>query len=138
MGPDNRTKTALAILPQWNPTGSSTLHVIGISGIGQDLDDDQHRHALFTYYLIYCERCAVRPTPIGMATSHSRNGGRSQPESMLGVQTCMNQEQRPFTAPAISPTDPSVALILTKQAAIQGPKPISRDAEKFLVKRERF
>ena len=50
--------------------------------------------------------------------------------------TRINQEQRPFTAPAISPTNPSAALILTKQAAIQGPKPISRDAEKFLVKRE--
>ena len=50
--------------------------------------------------------------------------------------TRMNQEQRPFTVPAIRPTDPSAALILTKQAAIQGPKPISRDAEKFLVKRE--
>ena len=32
----------------------------------------------------------------------------------------MNQEQRPFTVPAIRPTDPSAALILTKLAAIQG------------------
>ena len=52
MGSDNRPKTALAILPQWNPTGSSTLHVIGISGIRQGLDDDQHRHSLFIYLSI--------------------------------------------------------------------------------------
>jgi hypothetical protein len=50
--------------------------------------------------------------------------------------TRMNQEQCPFTAPTISPTNPSAALILTKQAAIQGPKPINRNAGKFLVKRE--
>ena len=34
--------------------------------------------------------------------------------------TYMNQEQRPFAVPAITPTDPSAALILTKVAVIQG------------------
>jgi hypothetical protein len=34
--------------------------------------------------------------------------------------TYMNQEQRPFAVPAISPTDPTATLILTKVAAIQG------------------
>jgi hypothetical protein len=33
--------------------------------------------------------------------------------------THMNQEQRPIVVPAISPTDPSATLILTKVAAIQ-------------------
>jgi hypothetical protein len=49
VGPANRTKTSL---PQWNPTGSSTIHVIGTSDIGQGLEDNRHRHGLFTYYLL--------------------------------------------------------------------------------------
>ena len=36
--------------------------------------------------------------------------------------TYMNQEQRPLVAPAISPTDPSAALIITKPPVIQSHK----------------
>jgi len=116
MGPYSRTKTAL---PQWNPTGSSTLHVIGTSGIGRGLEDDQHRHGMFTYYLLLALR--------GEADTN-RDGGVTLGETVTYLsqkvrwasKTRMNQEQRPFTVPAMSPTDPSAALILTKLAAIMG------------------
>jgi hypothetical protein len=116
MGPDNKTKT---ILPQWNPTGSSTLHVIGLSGIGQGLEDDQHRHGLFTYYLLRALRGEADTNRDGDVTLGETVAYLSQ-KVRWASKTYMNQEQRPLAVPTISPIDPSAALILTKIAAIQG------------------
>jgi uncharacterized caspase-like protein len=116
MGPDNKTKT---ILPQWNPTGSSTLHIIGLSGIGQGLEDDQHRHGLFTYYLLRALRGEADINQDGDVTLGEAVAYLSQ-KVRWASKTYMNQEQRPFAVPAISPIDPSAALILTKVAAILG------------------
>jgi hypothetical protein len=116
LGPDNRTKTAL---PQWNPTGNSTLHVIGISGIGLGLEDDQHRHGLFTYYLLRALRGEADTNRDGDVTLGETVTYLSQ-KVRWASKAHMSQEQRPFAVPAISPTDPSAALILTKLPAIQG------------------
>jgi len=115
MGPYSRTKIAL---PQWNPTGSSTLHVIGTSGIGWGLEDDQHRHGLFTYYLLRALRGEADTNRDGDVTLGETVTYLSQ-KVRWASKTHMNQEQRPFADPAIRPTDPSAALILTKVAAIQ-------------------
>ncbi len=119
MEPDSRSKTALGTLPQWNPTGSSTLHVIGTSGIGQGLEDDQHRHGLFTYYLLRALRGEADTNRNGDVTLGEAVTYLSQ-KVRWASKTYRNQEQRPLVVPTISPTDPSAALILTKQAAIQG------------------
>lgn len=116
LGPSSRTKTAL---PQWNPTGSSTLHVIGTSGIGHGLEDDQHRHGLFTYYLLRALRGEADTNRDGDVTLGETVTYLSQ-KVRWASKTHMNQEQRPFVVPAIRPTDPSAALILTKVAAIMG------------------
>ena len=116
MGPDSRTKTAL---PQWNPTGSSTLHVIGTSGIGRGLEDEQHRHGLFTYYLLRALRGEADTNRDGDVTLGETVTYLSQ-KVRWASKTHMNQEQHPFAVPAIHPTDPSAALILTKLAAVQG------------------
>ena len=113
---DSRTK---AVLPEWNPIGSSTLHVIGISGIGRGLEDDQHRHGLFTYYLLRALRGEADTNRDGDVTLGETVTYLSQ-KVRWAAQTYMNQEQRLFTVPTILPTDPSAALILTKLAAIQG------------------
>jgi uncharacterized caspase-like protein len=118
MEPNKRTKTALTTLPQWNPPGSSTLHVIGVNGIGQGLEDDQHQHGLFTYYLLRALRGEADLNRDGDVTLGETVTYLSQ-KVRWASKTRMNQEQRPFAVPAISPTDPSAALILTKPAAIQ-------------------
>ena len=115
MGTDNRTKTAL---PQWNPTGNSTLHIIGTSGIGQGLEDDQHRHGLFTYYLLRAMRGEADTNRDGNVTLGETVSYLNQ-KVRWAAKTYMNQEQRPFAVPTIGPTDPSAALILTKVAAVQ-------------------
>jgi hypothetical protein len=116
IGSDGRTKT---VLPEWNPMGSSTLHVIGISGIGRGLEDDQHRHGLFTYYLLRALRGEADTNRDGDVTLGETVTYISQ-KVRWASKTYMNQEQRPFTVPTILPTDPSASLILTKLAAIQG------------------
>lgn len=116
MGSDSRTKTAL---PQWNPTGSSTLHVIGTGGIGRGLEDDQHRHGLFTYYLLRALRGEADTNRDGDVTLGETVAYLSQ-KVLWASKAHMNQEQRPFAVPTIRPTDPSAALILTKLAAVQG------------------
>jgi len=116
MGPDSRTKTAL---PQWNPTGSATLHVIGTSGIGRGLEDDQHRHGLFTYYLLRALRGEADTNRDGDVTLGETVTYLSQ-KVPWASKTHMNQEQRPLVAPTLRLTDPATALILTKLAAIQG------------------
>jgi len=116
MGPESRTKTAP---PQWNPTGSSTLHVIGTSGLGRGLEDDQHRHGLFTYYLLRALRGEADTNQDGDVTLGETVTYLSQ-KVRWASKTHMNQEQRPVAVPAIRPSDPSAALILTKLTAIQG------------------
>ena len=118
MRPDSRTKTTLGTLPQWSPTGNSTLHVIGTSGIGQGLEDDQHRHGLFTYYLLRALRGEADTNRDGDVTLGETVTYLSQ-KVRWASKTYMNQEQRPLVVPAISQTDPSAALILTKPAAIR-------------------
>ena len=98
MGPSSRTKTAL---PQWNPTGSSTLHVIGTSGIGRGLEDDQHRHGLFTYYLLRALRGEADTNRDGDVTLGETVTYLSQ-KVRWASKTHMNQEQRPFAVPAIA------------------------------------
>ena len=116
IGSDSRSKT---VLPEWNPLGSSTLHVIGISGIGRGLEDDQHRHGLFTYYLLRAMRGEADTNRDGNVTLGETVTYLSQ-KVRWASKTYMSQEQRPFTVPTILPTDPSAALILTKLPAIQG------------------
>jgi hypothetical protein len=116
VGPNNRTKTSL---PQWNPTGSSIIHVIGTSDIGQGFEDNQHRHGLFTYYLLRALRGEADTNRDGDVTLGETVTYLSQ-KVRWASKTHQNQEQRPFTVPAIRSTDPSAALILTKLAAIQG------------------
>lgn len=116
MGPNGKTKAAP---PQWNPAGSSTLHVIGTSGIGRGLDDDQHQHGLFTYYLLRALRGEADTNRDGDVTFGETATYLSQ-KVLWASKARMNQEQRPLVAPALRPTDPAAAVILTKPASILG------------------
>jgi hypothetical protein len=84
------SRTKIA-LPQWNPT----------------------------YYLLRALRGEADTNRDGDVTLGETVTYLSQ-KVRWASKTHMNQEQRPFAVPAIRPTDPSAALILTKVAAIQG------------------
>jgi uncharacterized caspase-like protein len=82
------------------------------------LEDDQHQHGLFTYYLLRALRGEADSNRDGDVTLGETVAYISQ-KVRWASKTRMNQEQRPFVVPAVSPTDPSAALILTKLSAIQ-------------------
>jgi uncharacterized caspase-like protein len=82
------------------------------------LEDDQRRHGLFTYYLLRAMRGEADINRDGNVTLGETASYLSQ-KVRWASKTHMNQEQRPIVVPAISPTDPSATLILTKVAAIQ-------------------
>jgi hypothetical protein len=116
IAPDNRAKLPL---PQWNPTGGSTIHIIGTSGIGRELEDGRHRHGLFTYYLLRALRGEADINRDGDITLGETVTYLTQKVRWVS-KTQMNHEQRPFTTPAILPTDPPASITLTKLAVIQG------------------
>ncbi len=116
VGLDGKTKAAL---PQWNPPGSATLHIIGVNGIGRGLEDDQHQHGLFTYYLLRALRGEADTNRDGDVTVGETVSYLSQ-KVLWASKAHMNQEQRLLIAPALRATDPLAALILAKPAAIRG------------------
>jgi uncharacterized caspase-like protein len=83
------------------------------------LEDDQHRHGLFTYYLLRALRGEADTNRDGDVTLGETVTYLSQ-KVRWASKTHMNQEQRPFAVPAIDPTNLSAALRLTKLTSIQG------------------
>ena len=82
------------------------------------MEDDQHRHGLFTYYLLRALRGEADTNRDSNVTFGETVSYLSQ-KVRWASKTYMNQEQRPFAVPTIGQTDPAAALILTKAAAIQ-------------------
>jgi hypothetical protein len=76
---------------------------------------------LFTYYLLRALRGEADMNQNGDVTLGETITYLSQ-KVRWASKTYMNQEQRPLVVPAISPTDPSAALIITKPPAIQSHK----------------
>ena len=116
VGLDNRTK---AVVPQWNQPGSSTMHVIGTSGIGRGLEDETHRHSLFTYYWLRAMRGEADTNRDGEVTLGEAVNYVNQ-KVPWASKTQQNHEQRPLVLPALKANDPLAAFTLTKLAAVQG------------------
>jgi uncharacterized caspase-like protein len=115
LGADTRSKT---VLPQWNPSGSSTLHIVAMSGVGKALEDEAHRHGLFTYYLLRALRGESDINRDGEVTLGEAIAYVGQKVSWA-AKTHYGQEQRPAVFPTLKSTDPVTALALTKLAAIK-------------------
>lgn len=41
-----------SVTPQWELHGDETIRLVAVEGLGKGLDNDTHRHGLFTYYLL--------------------------------------------------------------------------------------
>ena len=116
VGSDNRTK---AVIPQWSQPGSSTMHVIGTSGVGRGLDDGTHRHSLFTYYWLRAMRGEADTNRDGEVTLGEAVNYVNQ-KVPWASKTQQNHEQRPLVLPTLKPNDPLAEFTLTKLAAVQG------------------
>ena len=104
--------------PNWNPSRNSTIHVIAIDGFGKVMEDDTHRHGLFTYYLLRALRGESDlnrdgEVTLGEAVSYLKQKVVWASRSQYG------HEQRPVMLPLLQAADPASGLTLTKLATIR-------------------
>jgi len=114
MGAESRTKAGP---PLWGSSGS-TIHVVATSGLGKSLEDDKHRHGLFTYYLLRALRGESDTNRDGEVTLGEAVAYLSQ-KVLWASKTLYGQEQRPSVIPPLRSSDPASAITLTKLAAIK-------------------
>jgi hypothetical protein len=112
-GTDGRSKT---VVPQWNASGSGTVHLVATNAVGRVIEDDDHRHGLFTYYLLRALRGESDVNRDGEVTLGEAISYLSQKVSWAS-KTQYGQEQRPAVVPPLKATDPLSGLTLTKLAA---------------------
>ena len=113
-GTDGRSKP---VLPQWNPSGSSTIHLIATNGVGRVVEDEHHRHGLFTYYLLRALRGESDVNHDGEVTLGEAVAYLNQ-KVLWASKTQYGQEQRPAVVPPLKATDPASGLPLSKLAAV--------------------
>jgi hypothetical protein len=115
LGSDTRGKGAL---PQWNPSGSSATHVVATNGLARSIEDEKHRHGLFTYYFLRALRGESDTNRDGEVTLGEAVSYLNQ-KVLWASKSEYGQEQRPLVLPPIKSADPAGALVLTKLAAIK-------------------
>jgi Caspase domain len=115
LGGESRTKSAV---PQWSPAGNSTIHIIASNGIGRVVEDDKHRHGLFTYYLLRAMRGEADSNRDGEVTLGETALYLTQ-KVLWASKTQYGQEQRPLVVPQIRTTDPEASFPLSRLATVQ-------------------
>lgn len=106
---DTKGKTAS---PRWELGGGHTLALIGGEDLMKGLEDDQHRHGLFTYYLLKGLRGEADTNRNGTVTFGELAGYMRQKVSWA-AKSQFNQEQRPLLFPPLKLGDPAASLVLT-------------------------
>jgi hypothetical protein len=105
--------------PRWDPSGGTTIRLVSTDGLHRGLEDDKHRHGLFTYYLLRALRGDADLNRDGQVTLGEVTGYVSQ-KVAWAAKSQFNSDQRPLFLPAIKAGDKSSSLVLTRLAAIQG------------------
>jgi uncharacterized caspase-like protein len=114
-GAEGRTKI---VLPHWSPSGGSTVHLVATNGVGKVIEDEDHRHGLFTYYLLRALRGESDANHDGEVTLAEVVAYLNQ-KVVWASKTQYGQEQRPVVLPSLKATDPLSGLALTKLAVIR-------------------
>ena len=101
-----------AASPRWELGGGNIVRLIGGEDFTNGLEDDQHRHSLFTYYLLKGLRGEADTNRNGMVTFGELAGYMRQ-KVAWAAKSQFNQEQRPLLFPPLKPDDPAALLVLT-------------------------
>ncbi|SLM46345.1 conserved protein of unknown function [Nitrospira japonica] len=113
-GTDGRGKSSP---PQWGAAGGSSIRLVSTGSLGKSIEDEKHRHGLFTYYFLRALRGDADTNRDGEVTLGETASYLSQKVSWAS-KAQYGQEQRPLVLPPLKPTDPSGTLVLAKPAAI--------------------
>ena len=100
------------VSPRWELGGGNTVGLIGGEDFTKGLEDDQHRHGLFTYYLLKGLRGEADTNRNGTVTLGELAGYVRQ-KVAWAAKSQFNQEQRPLLIPPLKPDDPAASLVLT-------------------------
>lgn len=98
--------------PRWELGGGNTLALIGGGDFTKGLEDDQHRHSLFTYYLLKGLRGEADTNRNGTVT-FGELAGYVRQKVAWAAKSQFNQEQHPLLLPPLKPDDPAASLVLT-------------------------
>jgi hypothetical protein len=105
--------------PRWDSGGSTTIRLVSADGMSKGLEDDKHRHGLFTYYLLRALRGDADLNRDGQVTLGELTGYVSQ-KVAWAAKSQFNSDQHPVFLPVVKAGDKSASLVLTRLAAIQG------------------
>ena len=106
---DTKGKTAS---PRWELGGGHTVGLIGGEDLMKGLEDDQHRHGLFTYYLLKGLRGEADTNRNGTVT-FGELAGYVRQKVAWAAKTQFNHEQRPLLLPTVKQDDAAASLVLT-------------------------
>jgi hypothetical protein len=116
---DAKTKV---VAPRWELGSPNITRLIGGEEFTKGLEDDKHRHGLFTYYLLKGLRGDADTNRDGVVTLWETAEYVRQKVSWA-ARTRFNVEQRPQILPILKPGDPAGSLALTKLASLTGTEP---------------
>jgi hypothetical protein len=101
-----------AAAPRWDLGGGHVFGLIGGEDFTKGLEDDQHRHGLFTYYLLKGLRGEADTNRSGTVTLGELAGYVRQ-KVAWAAKSQFNEEQRPLLVPPLKPDDAAASLVLT-------------------------
>jgi uncharacterized caspase-like protein len=113
---DAKGKTAS---PRWELDGGNVVGLIGGNDFTKGVEDDQHRHGLFTYYLLKGLRGDADTNRDGMVTLGETTDYVRQ-KVAWAAKSQFSTKQRPLLLPPLKPDNPAASLVLSKPAAIAG------------------
>lgn len=98
--------------PRWEFSGGNTVGLIGGEDLTKGLEDDQHHHSLFTYYLLKGLRGEADTNRNGTVTL-GELAGYARQKVAWAAKSQFNEVQRPLLFPPLKPDDPAASLVLT-------------------------
>ncbi|MBS0152778.1 MAG: hypothetical protein JSR31_17765 [Nitrospira sp.] len=98
--------------PRWDLDGDNTIRLIAVEGLAAGIEDDTHRHGLFTYYLLRGLRGEADTNRDGKITLGEVSGFVRQKVAWAS-KSQFNVTQRPQMIPLLKSDDKTGDIILT-------------------------
>lgn len=98
--------------PRWDMDGQNTIRLIAVEGLAAGIEDDAHRHGLFTYYLLRGLRGEADMNRDGKVTLGEISGFVRQKVAWAS-KSQFGTTQRPQIIPQLKPDGKAADLVLT-------------------------
>lgn len=105
------------VVPNWTPGGAHMYRMVGGDGFTKGVEDDKHRHGLFTYYLLRGLR-GDADTNRDRAVTLGELAGYARQKVAWAAKSQFSVEQRPQILPGLKPGDKASGLVLSRLAAL--------------------